>query len=214
MKLLAGLLLLSASALAQLPLRPLSLATTKAPPSSMARMCPSTSASPAPLPTSRRPSSTALKSTAASSVTLQRRPPPRHLRLLRQELRPHPGLLGWQASFTGTFGAVKPRYPVTLKPSSGKTASGLINPSHQRRLGDRNQERKGEAAWDLRVTQPNPDLAQSRHPAHRRRHRLSLRHQGQPGTLSPTSRRRSRCSTASSPAPTAPSSSPTSSAPT
>ena len=64
-------------------------------------------------------------------------------------------------SFTGTFGADKPRYPVTLKATSGKTASGAINPAIKGDWEIATNSSKGEAAWDLHITQPNPTLAKA-----------------------------------------------------
>jgi thiol-disulfide isomerase/thioredoxin len=64
-------------------------------------------------------------------------------------------------SFIGTFGAVTPRYPVTLNASNGKTAAGTVDPALKGDWEIATRSSKGEAAWDLHITQPAPDLAKA-----------------------------------------------------
>ncbi len=67
-----------------------------------------------------------------------------------------------QPSFTGTFGAIKPRYPITLNVSTSKMTPGGVIPEAIK--GDweiATNSAKGESAWDLHVNQLTPTLAKA-----------------------------------------------------
>jgi thiol-disulfide isomerase/thioredoxin len=61
-------------------------------------------------------------------------------------------------TLTGTFGAIKPRYPITLNPSHSGPAAGTLNPAIQGDWEIATTSSKGEAAWSMHITQPSPTL--------------------------------------------------------
>jgi thiol-disulfide isomerase/thioredoxin len=64
-------------------------------------------------------------------------------------------------SFTGTFGAVKPRYPLTLNPSSAKTAGSPLPEAIKGDWEIATNSAKGESAWDLHINQLSPTLSKA-----------------------------------------------------